>query len=57
MLDLGAVLNGDVLVGGQMGLAGRGVAVLDEQGLDVAVQGEATSAFGVIPCQVDASKF
>jgi hypothetical protein len=57
MLDLGTILNGGVLVRGQLGLGRGSVAVLGEHILDVAVHGETARALGVVPREVDAGVF
>jgi len=56
-LNLGAILNGGVLVRRQLGLGWSSVVVLDEHISDVAFNGETACAFGVIPCKVDADVF
>ena len=53
MLDLGPILDGGVLVRGQLGFGRGGVAVLGEHILDVAIHGETARALGVVPRKVD----
>ena len=57
MLNLGAILNGCMLVRGHLGLGRSGVAVLGEHVLEVAFHGERTCALGVVPSKVDTGVF
>jgi len=57
VLYLGAALDGSVLLKGKLGFGWCSMTVLDEEVSDVAFNGEATRAFGIVPYEVDTGVF
>ena len=52
-MNLGAIDDGCVLVGGKLTLLGVRVIPLEAQVGDVVVHGKATGALGVVPFEID----
>ena len=56
-LLVGAICDWDVRMWCMLGFGRLWVCIFKEVGFDVAVHGQATRAFGVVPREVNASKF